>query len=265
VQPLPAPAGAGPGGGPGGPGGGPGGGGGAAQAGGQAGPGQAQAPARSPFGAGCPTGGGGFGGGGFGGGAATAGPFVLPGTYTVSLLVDGKTVDSKPLRVTADPEVALTDLERRKMFDMAMELHEMQRRANEAAGAFTPFNRRLGEIAKELGSKADVPAEVKASFDAFNKEATALAPKLAAGGGFGGGGFGGGGRSPSVVVRIGQAKNAMMAGMYPTDQSLRTYAEVKAELPKAIAEFNGLLAKAAPLGASLATYKITLTVPPALR
>ena len=44
----------------------------------------------SPFGAGCATGGGG-GFGGFGA-AATAGPYVLPGVYTVALVVDGKTV-----------------------------------------------------------------------------------------------------------------------------------------------------------------------------
>ena len=31
----------------------------------------------------------------------------------------------------ADPEVVLTEAERKKLFDMAMELHELQRRANE--------------------------------------------------------------------------------------------------------------------------------------
>ena len=39
----------------------------------------------------------------------------------MALIVDGKPVDTKPLRVNADPEVVLTEVERRKLFDMAME------------------------------------------------------------------------------------------------------------------------------------------------
>ena len=64
---------------------------------------------------------------------ARPGPFVLPGIYNVSLIVDGKTIDTKPLKVMSDPEVVLTEGERKKLFDMAMELHDLQRRATEAA------------------------------------------------------------------------------------------------------------------------------------
>ena len=46
-----------------------------------------------------------------------AGPFVIGGIYNVSLIVDGKTVDTKPLRVNDDPEVVLTSVERKRMFD----------------------------------------------------------------------------------------------------------------------------------------------------
>ena len=43
---------------------------------------------------------------GVGGAAANlAGPFVIGGVYNVSLIVDGKTVDTKPLRVNDDPDV----------------------------------------------------------------------------------------------------------------------------------------------------------------
>ena len=99
--------------------------------------------------------GGGGGGGGFGGGGGgTAGPFVLPGIYNVALVVDGKTVETKPLQVTADPEVALTEVERKKMFDMAMEMHELQRRATRGRRArITPLNTRLAELAKEIAGQ----------------------------------------------------------------------------------------------------------------
>ena len=90
----------------------------------------------SPFGAGCGAGGGAAAvaeAGSAAPAAATPGPFVLPGTYNVALVVDGKTVETKPLKVAADPDVALTAVERKKLFDMAMEMHELQRVATDAA------------------------------------------------------------------------------------------------------------------------------------
>ena len=155
--------------------------GGAAQAGrgGQPGMPGGGATAASPFGAGCGTGGG-FGGGGFGGGgAATAGPYVLPGVYNVSLIVDGKTIETKPLRVMADAEVALTEVERKRMYDMAMEMHELQKRATDVQNALRPLNTRMTELAKEIAGRNDLPADVKATFEAFNKDLAAFAPKFA--------------------------------------------------------------------------------------
>ncbi len=228
---------------------------------GQGGPGGGQQQ-RNPFGAGC-GGGGGFGGGGFGGGGGgIAGPFVLPGAYTVSLVVDGKTVDSKPLRVTADPEVVLTDAERRKLFDMAMEMHDLQKRGTEMANSFNTFNTRLGEIGKELESKSDIPADVKAMFDSVNKEAAAMAPKFAPpAGGRGGRGGGGGGAADSPLVRAALAKNGMMGGMWPTQATFTAYNDAKGGAPKLFAEANALLTKATALSIALAKHNITLTVP----
>jgi hypothetical protein len=226
---------------------------------GQGGPGGGQQQ-RNPFGAGC---GGGGGGGGFGGGGGgTAGPYVLPGAYTVSLVVDGKTVDSKPLRVTADPEVVLTDAERRKMYDMAMEMHDLQKRGTEMANSFNTFNARLGEIAKELESKSDIPADLKSMFESVSKEATAMAPKFAPpAGGRGGRGGGGGGAADSPLARAGAAKNGMMGGMWPTQSTFTAFNDAKSGVPKLMAEANALFTKATALSSALAKHNITLTVP----
>jgi len=219
---------------------------------------------QNPFGAGCSSGG--RGGGGRGGGGGDAGPMVLAGTYTVALVVDGKTIESKPLKVTLDPEVALSELERKKMFDMAMEMHELQRVGNDASNALRPLSTRAGELAKEIAGRTDVPADVKASVESFNKGLTALMPTFAAGGGGRGGGGGGGGATavtptPSLMARIGQAKTALMATMPVTDMAQKAYAESKAQFPKTLAEVNALIAKAATLSKTLATYKLKLDVP----
>jgi photosystem II stability/assembly factor-like uncharacterized protein len=212
----------------------------------------------SGFGAGCSTGGGGFGGFG-GGGGASPGPFVLAGTYTVSLVIDGKTADTKPVRVSGDPDVVLTDNQRKQMFEMATELHRLQQGATDAASRVTSLNRQTNEIAQSLQSKTDVSADVKTSFEAFKKEVNDMAPKYAIGGGRGG--FGRGNADQTVLGKLTQAKNGLMGGMWPTEQTMMSYREAKAETPKAVAEANALFAKAKTVGADLAKYNLTLTAP----
>jgi hypothetical protein len=182
----------------------------------------------------------------------------------VSLVVDGKTVDSKPLRVIADPEVALTEVERKKMFDMAMEMHELQRRATDVAAGMGPLNTRLAELAKEVGSKAEVPADLKTAVETLQKDVAALAPKMTlplGGGRFGGGGGRGGGAGDSLVARVGQAKTGLMGSLWPTELTMRAYTDAKAQLPKAIADANSLFVRAATLSSALTKYSLTLTAP----
>jgi photosystem II stability/assembly factor-like uncharacterized protein len=240
VAPIPAPAGFG---------------GGGRQGGGapQAAQQEAQEPVR--FGAGCVGG-----GGGFGFGAGTPGPWVLAGTYNVSLIVDGKTVETRPLRVTGDPEIVLTQAERKRLFDMAMELHELQRRTSEVNAALTPFNTRLGQVAQEVGGKADVPADVKARVESLSTEFGELAMNFVpAVGGRGGGGRGGGPVNP--VVRMAQAKNGLMGGMWPTQTTLTAYTESKTEVTKLLAQVDTMLTRARSVSADLAKHGIQLEVP----
>ena len=42
---------------------------------------------------------------------------------------------------------------------------------------------------------------------------------------------------------------------------MRAYTEVKAQTPRAIADLNAVIAKAAALSTTLARYNVTLTVP----
>jgi photosystem II stability/assembly factor-like uncharacterized protein len=227
--------------------------------------GESQTPAqRDPqaaYGAGCGTPAGAGGGGGFGGGGATvSGPFVLAGVYTVALIVDGKTVDTRPLRVNDDPEVILTSIERKRQYDMAMEIHALQPRISDASAAHASLTRQINELSTSVASRADVPADVKASVDSLKSELASLAPKLTQpqGRGFGGGGRG---ANDSLITKVGQAKNGLMGGMTVGEQTTRAYTEVKSQTPKAIADLNATIAKATTLSTTLARYNLTLTVP----
>ena len=106
-------------------------------------------------------------------------------------------------------------------------------------------------------------ADVKTSVEALLKEVGTIAPKFAqaAGGRGGAGGGGRGGASDSLVGKIGQAKTGLMGGIWPGEQTMKAYADAKAQAPKAMADANAAIAKAATLGSSLAKYKLTLTAP----
>jgi photosystem II stability/assembly factor-like uncharacterized protein len=233
------------------------------QGGGGGGGQQANQPVR--FGAGCAGGGGGFGGGGFGGGGGgNPGPWVLAGNYTVALLVDGKSVGTKTLRVMGDPEVVLTEAERKRLYDMSIELHTLQRRANDMISSITPLTRQMPEVVKQVTEKADIPADVKAQVETFNKDVTALAARLVPpqGGRGGGGGGRGGGAEQGPIARAAQAKNGMMAGMWPTQATMTAYNDAKTGVPALLSEATAMIAKAQALSGTLAKHGVTLTVPP---
>jgi hypothetical protein len=253
VQPVPAVQGAGRGGdqaGRGGEGGRAGGGGG--------GGGQAQP---NPFGAGCGAGGGGFGGFG-GGGGANPGPYVLPGVYNVSIVIDGKVADTRPLRVVGDPEVSLTEAERKRMYDMAMEMHDLQRRVGEVNTALSSVRSQIPAVSKTLEGRSDLPADVKTTVGDLDKELAAMIARLAPPQGGRGGGGGRGNAPDTPISRLNAAKTGLMGGMPATSQTHDAYKRAKTEVPKTIEEARALLAKVQTVSVALAKHNITLTVTP---
>jgi hypothetical protein len=122
------------------------------------------------------------------------------------------------------------------------------------------------ELTTTLASRADVPADVKTSVESLSKELAGMAAKLTLpAGGRGGGGGGGRGTNDSLAGRLGQAKGGLMATMTPGEQTTTAYSQIKAEMPKAIADLNASIAKATALGTNLAKYNLTLTVPAAIK
>ena len=217
----------------------------------------------------CGGGGGGGGRGGGGGGGGAAGPLVLPGTYNVSLVVDGKVVDTKPIRVVADPANELTDVQRRRYYDITTELHDLQRRGTEVANALTPLHAQITEAAGKVGGLSD--AAVKAQFDALQKDFAAVGgkfgvppPQAGGGGGRGGGGRGGGQAldPANVLGQTGAVKSQILA-FYdtPSEALMRAYTDVRTALPKAVVEANAFITRAMTVSQALKKHNIELTVP----
>ena len=209
------------------------------------------------------------GGGGFGrgGGNAAQGPQVLPGTYTVALVVDGKTVESKPLTIVMDPMVQLTSAQRVAYNMLATDLHSAQQAGAAAAAPMTALLAEVRKAAAKMDSTPTLADSVKTQFAAFRKDFDAVRAKLGAGApafaaGPGGGGAGFGANDANVLARLGAVKSGMLGLWESPSESVQSQAtSAKAAVEAAVTESKTFMARARAMSAVLAANGITMTVP----
>ena len=192
---------------------------------------------------------GGGGGGGFFGNINN-GPLVLPGTYRVSLSVDGRETQTANLRVQGDPEIQITDADRKTHFDTVLALHALQGTMNEAADVVLDMNKQIDSINDALKGQANVPGSLKTMIAELDKQVDELRTRL---GVSGQGGFGGGGNT-NVRGRVGQLKGQVMnSTSLPTETQTRLASDVRAAASKVVDEVNAAVAKFPSLYKELAT------------
>ena len=78
----------------------------------------------------------------------------MPGEYRVTLLVGGKEIATKSVKVVGDIAVQMTDADRKTWHDTAMAFHRLQETANEAAEAVSQLGTQFQaarEPAQDLG------------------------------------------------------------------------------------------------------------------
>jgi hypothetical protein len=187
-------------------------------------------------------GGGGGGGGGFGGGGNN-GPYVLPGTYKATLNVNGRDAQTIDVVVKGDPEIPITEMDRRSWFETARELHQLQAKANDVAEMVQNAFAQVQMIQNQTRNSALSPNQ-KQQLDAVVKEFEAVRRRLGLGqqGGGGGGGFGGG--NENLRGRFGQMKGQIMGSTaLPTNTQMMQVREVRAALPGLIDQANAAVAK----------------------
>lgn len=190
--------------------------------------------------AGQPQGGGG-GGGGFGGGGNN-GPNVMPGDYRVTLVVGGKDVATKSVRVSGDKDMPMTEAERKTWHDTALGLHDLQRVANAAAEAVTILAAQVTAAEGLVKTAASVPAAGKTALADVNTKLADLRRRLGVGQGQGGGG-GGGGQQANTRGQLGQTKGQIMnSTSMPTVQQIRTAGELREDMVKLVTDTNDLIA-----------------------
>jgi hypothetical protein len=222
---------------------------------------------------------------------------VPAGNYNVTLSVDGKTIESKAMKVVMDPAIQMSEAQQKRYFDMAMELHDLQRRGTQMKDALTPLDTQVKDAATKVADSKSVPAAVKTQFTEFEKDLNAIGEKFGVGatggggrGGRGGGGGGGGRGGAAAGGRAGgggaaaagagaAAANATAAPVPDPAQAggagfggfgggaananeTKQYDDVRVALPKAISDANAfLITRATAMSATLKKYDIELKVP----
>jgi hypothetical protein len=189
-----------------------------------------------------PGGGGGGRGGGGGGGAAVPhrtytgvnSPWVAPGTYTVRLTANGKTL-TQPIVIKMDPRVKITP-EVQQIFTLTT---KMEDNARIAMAAYKDAREQLEKLKARPQSAAN---------DALIKKVEELAPAEASGGG--GGGRGGRGAaaeapaSPTLATIASQMVTSIQgmqgAEMAPTAIELAAASKQEAAYTSLMAKWNAL-------------------------
>jgi hypothetical protein len=170
-----------------------------------------------------------------------------------------------------DPAARLNVAERARWTAVTAELHEAQARGNDVQAKLNSLHPQMGTAVTTLASNTSVPANVKTQFDALNRDYEAVRVKFgvpsggaaAPGrGGGGGGGRGGGAADQNVLARVAAAKAAIMGIWEPPSAAMtRQASSAQSALAAAIAEANGVLARARTMSATLRAHNVTLTVP----
>jgi hypothetical protein len=171
-----------------------------------------------------------------------SGVWVLPGRYTVRLVVDGKTY-SQPLTVRNDPRVKATSSDLARQQALAFKI---QTQRDELADAVKEVSSILKQVTV-VEPKA--PAELAAKLRAFEAQITALTELHAVAPG-----YGQPGSSPERVgslAYVAAAFDALQpavenADSSPTPDALKGYAEQKRKAGAAIADWQRLKAGTLP-------------------
>ncbi|HEX8292500.1 MAG TPA: hypothetical protein VF570_12135, partial [Pyrinomonadaceae bacterium] len=172
------------------------------------------------------------------------GPQVLPGTYTVRLLVGAKTYERK-VEVRLDPTVSVPAADLRETLDMSLRLRDMQTATNNALRTLDSLKAQIEFVERTVRDRlaaSDVPKELTDRLAAQKKRVEELQNRLAQPEG----GLGFEGRA-QLVDRIGGlffTLDATNAG--PTPAARELYGDLQKEFNEKIGEVNAFLSDSVP-------------------
>jgi hypothetical protein len=172
------------------------------------------------------------------------GPWVVPGTYTVRLTVNGQTY-TQPLRVRMDPRVKASAAMLARQFALSKGVYDDINRSRGVLDELRAMRANLRDL------RARASGDLVSAVDSIDRAAAALE---GGGGGFGGGsGAGGAPTLIGTIGELGQLYGALQeADVQPTTQLVAAVQAAQRQLPTTLARWDTLRARAvARLGSQL--------------
>ncbi len=183
-------------------------------------------------------------GGGFG--FRPRGPEVLPGIYTVRLIVGDKSQEKK-VQVGVDPTVKVTAAELQSQYDLSMKLQEMMSKVNVTLRTLDNAKEQLQQIERTVKAQmADAPKELATAIGDSIKQIDAESGKLS---GRGGGDTGGGlraGRSQISEKLSSLFGNIQGVNAAPTKAQREFFDEIQPEFQTRITEAEKFIREQLP-------------------
>jgi hypothetical protein len=171
---------------------------------------------------------------------------VLPGDYRVTLTIAGREAGTRTGQVQGDPQIKISDADRRIHHDTALMLHELQRPLNEATAVINAAGEQVRAVQDLLTSVAGPPPALKEATDALAKRLAGLTQQLGAGNAPAGG-RGGGGGAPGVRGQLTAVRSQILAfTALPTAAQMQQARDSRDEVARLIADLNDLLTAALP-------------------
>ncbi|HKP27913.1 MAG TPA: hypothetical protein VJU15_00825, partial [Gemmatimonadales bacterium] len=182
-------------------------------------------------------------GGGEGGffGPSLDGPQVIPGDYRATLVVNGKDAGATTVTVRGDPEITISDADRKARFDALTEIHALHGRLTKAVEVAKAMNDQQNGLKTVLADTSKVPANIRAAVDSLKKAMEPLRSKLGLSSG-----------EPftfdpevfrkNINFKLGGVKGGLMgATMKPTETQMRQLADLREEIPALVNEVNAMV------------------------
>jgi photosystem II stability/assembly factor-like uncharacterized protein len=192
----------------------------------------------------------------------TEGPLVLPGEYRVALVVNGKEANAAGVTVRGEPDLEISDADRHSRYAALKELQSLGNQAQQAAAALRKTSDQLAQIKAAIKDTTAVPAPIRAALDSVNKQLDPLKKKFGVGLDFSAPDFDFNEFRKNLGFRFGNVSGSIDGSTSPpTVDQTRQLAELRADVPGAVAEVNALLARLPGLYKQLADAGIFPVLP----
>lgn len=183
----------------------------------------------------------------------TQGPWVLPGAFAATLVVNGKTVAAQPFTVLGDRDVTISDADRQRRFDVLKAGQRLEARLTAVVAAARTARQQLAQIQAALADASVAPAALRAERDSLATVADGFKrSRLVRIEGDTDADFDDLQFAEILPFKLGMTLGNIGGATVPMSATdLAQWAELEREVPAAIDDVNALLARLKPFQARL--------------